>query len=93
MDADGLGLADAVQAPDALLQQVRVQGQVEQHQVVGELEVAALAADLRADQGLGALLGIGEEGGGPVALHDLHLLVEEGGMDALALQQGLGAGP
>ena len=35
-------------------------GQVEHHQVMAELEVAPLGADLRADQHLAALLGVGE---------------------------------
>ena len=49
---DGGALTDAIEAPDALLEQIGLAWQVEQHEVVGELEVAALTADLRADQHL-----------------------------------------
>ena len=89
LDADGLALADAVQAPDALLQQVRLQGQVEQDQVMGKLEVAPLAADLRAQQDLGPVLHRGKVGGGAVALDELHALMEDGGVDAGPAHQGL----
>ena len=62
MDLNGFTLADAVQTAYALFQQVGVQGQVEQDQVMGELEIAALAADLGAQQGLAAFFRVGEEG-------------------------------
>ena len=88
MDADGLGLADAVEATDALLEQLRISRQVEQHQMMGELEVTTLAADLGAEQDLGALVGVGEEGGGAVALDDRHAFVEHSGLNAGALKQG-----
>ncbi len=89
VDADGLALADAVEAADALLQQVRVQGQVEQDQVVGELEVASLAADLGADQQTSPLLRVGKPGRGTVALQQAHAFVEQGGLDASTTAQGL----
>ena len=50
VDADGLGLADAVEAADALFEEAGVEREVEEDEVVGELEVAALAADFRADE-------------------------------------------
>ncbi len=50
MDVDGPRLADSVEPSDALLEQLRVGRQIEEHQVVGKLEVPPLAADLRADQ-------------------------------------------
>ena len=89
VQADGLLLADPVQAADALLQHVGMAGQVEQHQMMGELEVAPLAADLRADQRLGAFLGIGEPGGGAIPLEQAHALVEGGHAQPLALAQDL----
>ncbi len=63
-----LALADPVEAADALFQQVGIEGQVEQDQVVGELEVAPLAADLGTHQGLGTPGLVGEVGGRAVAL-------------------------
>ena len=82
-------LADTVETADALLEQIRVGRQVEQHQVMGELEVAAFAADFRADQYLGAELFVGEVGGGAVALKDVHAFVEHRGRDAGAHAQGV----
>lgn len=76
VDADFLALADPVQAADALLEQIRVQRQVQQHQVVGELEVTALGADLGTDQRLGAVLAVGEVGRRPVPLDQVHAFVE-----------------
>ena len=43
-------LPDAVEPPDALLQQFWIERQVEQHEVMRELEVPSLAADLRTDE-------------------------------------------
>ncbi|MNZ40271.1 hypothetical protein D3C78_577840 [compost metagenome] len=82
-------LADPVEAADALLEQVRVGRQVEQHQVVGELEVAAFGADFRTDQHLGAEFLVGEVRRGAVALKDAHAFVEHGGGDAGAHAQGV----
>jgi hypothetical protein len=56
MDLHSPGLPDPIEPPDALLEQVRIQRQVEQHQMMGELEVAPLAADLRAEQDLGPVI-------------------------------------
>lgn len=84
-----MSLADPVEAADALLEQVRVGRQVEQHQMVGELEVAAFAADFRADQHLGAELFVGEVGGGAVALKNAHAFVEHRGGDARTQAQGV----
>ena len=44
VDADGRGLADAVEAADALLEEFGVGGEVVEDEVVGELDVAALDA-------------------------------------------------
>ncbi|MNF69373.1 hypothetical protein D3C84_512530 [compost metagenome] len=86
---DDVLLADPVQTTDALFQQVRVGRQVEQHQVMGELEVATFTADFRADQHLRAKLFVGEVGGGAVTLEDVHALVEHRGRDAGAHAQGV----
>lgn len=45
VDVDGGGLADAVETADALFEQLDIVWEVEQDEVVGELEVAAFAAD------------------------------------------------
>jgi len=86
---DHMFLADPVQTADPLFQQVGVGRQVEQHQVVGELEVAAFAADFRTDQHLGAEFFIGEVGGGAVTFEDVHAFVEHRGRDAGAHAQGV----
>ncbi len=52
VDVDVRLLADPVQTPDALLEQVGVLGDVEEHQVMGELEVAPFASDLGAQEHL-----------------------------------------
>ena len=67
VDANGLGLANAVEAADALLDESRVEGEVEEDEVMGELEVASLAADLGAEEQPRALR-FGEPGRLPVAL-------------------------
>ena len=43
---DGLGLADAIEPADALLEQLRIQRQIKQHEVVHKLKVAPFAANL-----------------------------------------------
>lgn len=45
VDMDGLGLADAVESTDALLEDFGVEWEVEEDEVVGELEVTSFAAD------------------------------------------------
>ena len=62
MDPDRLGLADPVQPADALLEQAGIEREIEQDQAMRELKVAALAADLRANQELGPVR-LGEPGG------------------------------
>ena len=68
VDVHRLGLADAIEAADALLHRRRAPRQVVVHQVVRELEVAALAADLGAEEQLRAVR-VAEAGHLPVALH------------------------
>ena len=55
-------MTDAVEPTDALLEQTRIVGQIEEDEMMGELKVAAFAADLGADQEPGAtfLSGFGE---------------------------------
>ena len=77
MDADGFGLADAVEAADPLFEQFGIERQVEEHEVVGKLEVAALAADFGAEQDARAFR-LGKPGGIAVALQQGELLVERG---------------
>ena len=82
VDVDGLGLADAVQAADTLLQQIRVGRQIKQHQMMSELEVTTLAADFRTDQCVGALLRVCEIGRGAIALHQAKVFVKRSAADA-----------
>jgi hypothetical protein len=76
VDVDGGGLADAVEAADALLEEFDVAGEVEEDEVVGELEVAAFAADFGADEEADAF-GVGEGGGVAVALEKGQTFVEK----------------
>jgi hypothetical protein len=80
VDVDGGGLADAVEATDALLEEFDVVGEVEEDEVVGELEVAALAADFGADEEADAF-GVGEGGGVAVTLQEGEAFVEEFAVD------------
>ena len=48
MDFHHIALADAIQAADALLQQIRIEGQIEQHQMAGKLEVSTFGSDFGA---------------------------------------------
>ena len=70
MNADGISLADAVEATDALLQQIGVHRQIKQHEVMCELEVTALAADLGTYQYLAAGFKISKKCRRPVAFDD-----------------------
>ena len=76
VDFDGVGLADAIQAANALLEQIGIQRQIEQHQMMGKLEIAAFAADFRADQHLAAGFLVGKERRGAVAFDQAHAFVE-----------------
>lgn len=87
VEADGLGLADAVEAADALLDEAGVERQVEEHEVVGELEVAAFAADLGTEEELGAG-GLGKPSGLAVALDEGEAFVEEAGFEGGARLDG-----
>jgi hypothetical protein len=87
VDADGLSLADTVEAADALFKEAGVQREIEEDEVVGELEIATLAANLGANQELGAI-GFCEPGGLAVALHERKAFVEEADFGAHFLLQG-----
>ena len=63
-----------------MLEEFGVRREVEEDEVVGELEVAALAADLGADE-QACSVGLGEVGGVAVALEQGEALVEDGGGD------------
>ncbi len=76
MQFDHVLLADPVQTADTLFQQVRVGRQVEQHQVMGKLEVATFTADFGTDQYLGAEFFVCEVGRSTVALKNVHAFVE-----------------
>ena len=80
-------MADPVQAADALFQQGRIQGQIEQDQAVGELEVAALAADFGTDQQARAVI-FREPGGAAVPLHQGEAFVKDCHLDLQVLLQG-----
>jgi hypothetical protein len=80
MDVDRAFLADAVEAADALLEEFDVVGEVKEDEVVGELEVAAFAADLGADEEADAF-GVGEGGGVAVTLQEGEAFVEEFAVD------------
>ncbi len=74
-------LPDAIEAADALFEQIGIERQVPQDQVMRELEVAAFRADLGAQQHARAL-GFGEPRGVAVALQDRHAFVEARDLDA-----------
>ena len=69
-------LPDAIDAADALLDQVWIYWQVEHDEVPRVLEVPPFTADLRADEHTGTL-GFHEPRGVAVPLHQLDLLVEQ----------------
>ena len=75
VDEDVVLLADAVEPPDALLQQVRIQRQIPKHEVMRELEIAPLRADLGTQQQACAFH-FGEIGGIAVALKQAHAFVK-----------------
>ena len=50
VDLDGVLLADAIEASDPLLEELRTERQVEENEVVRELKIPAFASDLGANQ-------------------------------------------
>ena len=87
VDHDVVLLADAIEAADALFEQIRIERQVPQHQMMGELEIAAFRADFRTQQQARAFR-IGEVGGIAVALEEAHAFVEARDLDPAARAQG-----
>src|SRR5581483_204670 len=80
VDRDVVPLADPIEPADALLEKLGVERQVVEHEVVDELEVPALAADLRAQEDARAVL-LREVGGVAISLHERESLVEDGALD------------
>ena len=76
MYRDIVHLTDPVQASNALLNQVRLRGQVKHHQMAGELKISTFTSDLRADHDLSSLVSFREITGGPVSGHQVHTFVE-----------------
>src|SRR5690554_7555327 len=74
MNIDGFRLPDAVKSPNTLLKQIRVCGQIKQHQMVRKLEVATFAANLGTNQCLSALFVVSKVGGGSVMLQKAQAL-------------------
>ena len=75
VDVNRRRLPDPVETPDALFEQLRVFRQVEKHEVMRKLEVATLAADLRAQKDAGSIL-LGKVSGVPIALNQSESFME-----------------
>ncbi len=82
VNIDRVQLADTIESPDTLFEQVGVPGQIEHHQMVAELEVAPFGADFRADQHLAAAIVVGKGGGRAIAFDQAHLFMENRCLDA-----------
>ena len=89
VDLNVVRLTNTVQTTNTLLQQVRVERQIEHHQTAGELEVTPLGADLRAEQHLGTAVLFGEPRRGAVALDNGHALMEHRRANTFPLAQNL----
>src|SRR5690606_15075854 len=85
VDGDVMGLADAVQTPDALLHRRGAPREVVVDQVVRELKVATLSADLGADEEARAFR-IAEAGDLTVPLEEGELPVVAERLDAVVTQ-------
>ena len=66
MNLDRKALADAIEAANALFNEIGILRHIEQHQMSRKLEIAAFAADFRTHQQLRVFFGVGEVGGGAV---------------------------
>ena len=75
VDDDILVLPNAVQAANTLFNKSRIERQIEQHQVMRELEVAAFGANFRSDEQVSAI-GLAKVCSGLVTRHDAHVFVE-----------------
>ena len=89
VDLNIVRLTDTIQTTDTLLQQIRVERQIEHHQVAGELEVTAFRTDFRTQHNLSAAVLFGKPRRSAVAFNDGHAFVEHGGANAFALAQDL----
>jgi hypothetical protein len=87
MDADCLGLANAIKATDALFYESGIERQVEQHEVMRELEIAPFAADFGTEQELSAI-GLGKPRSLAIALHERQPFVKEAEIEIEALFYG-----
>ena len=87
MDLDGMPLADAIEAADALFDQIGILRHIEQHQMARKLEVAALAADFGTDQQLCVFFGIGEIGRRAIARNQIESFMKDCRAYALAQPQ------
>src|SRR5690554_1087828 len=76
MNINGFSLANPVKAPDALLKQIRVGGQIKKDKVMGKLEVTAFTTNFRADQRLRPLLFISKIRRSTVALNKAQVFME-----------------
>ena len=70
-----LGLADTVEPANALFHKLGIFGEVPKDEVVGKLEVAPFATDLRAEEYAGTF-GVGKVGGLAVALDEVQSFVK-----------------
>ena len=87
VDVNVAALTYAVEAPNTLLDETWIDWQVEQHEMMRELEVAALAADFGADQEPRAV-GIRERGRTAIALNQRQVFVKGGRGNRRAMAKG-----
>src|SRR4030095_8460903 len=86
MDMNFRFLSDAIQTPDALFQNFRINRQIEENEMMRELEVTALASDFGTEKNPGSSL-FREPCGVAVALHESQPFVEDGDLQTDALPQ------
>jgi hypothetical protein len=86
MHLDFRPLPDAIQPPDALLQQFRIERQIEHDEVVRKLKVAPLATDLRTEQDARTVL-LRKPRGVAIALHQRQPFVKHRLLYVQALAQ------
>ncbi|CSC77124.1 Uncharacterised protein [Vibrio cholerae] len=82
-------MTNTVQTSDTLLKQIRVERQIEHHQLVRKLEVTTFGADFTTDQHLRAALFLGKVSSGFIAFNDRHAFMEYRCADTLTLTQCL----
>ena len=84
MDANRLGLANAIEATDALLHEAGIERQIKEHEVMRELEITSFTADFGTEQELGAGR-LGKPRSLSVALHQREAFVKEPEVEIEAL--------